>query len=93
MATARVNHTATVLADGRVLMAGGWLRSNGPILIATTEVYDPAAGTFRPAGSMTVSRSGHSATLLPDGRVLLAGGSSDASGVQEVVASAELCQQ
>jgi hypothetical protein len=92
MATARVNHTATVLADGRVLMAGGWLRSNGPILIATTEVYDPAAGTFSPAGSMTVSRSGHSATLLPDGRVLLAGGSSDASGMQEVVASAELCQ-
>jgi hypothetical protein len=42
--------------------------------MATAEVYDPVARTFTPVGNMTKGRSGHTATLLPDGRVLIAGG-------------------
>src|SRR5262249_37191218 len=67
MIEARVNHTATGLNDGKVLLAGG--RSN-----TSAELYDPAARKFSLTGRMTASRYGHSATLLPDGKVLLAGG-------------------
>ena len=67
MATARSFHTATLLLDGRVLIAGG-------AVAFTTELYDPGKQTFTPAGNMTTGRSGHTATLLPDGRVLIVGG-------------------
>jgi hypothetical protein len=60
-------HTATVLSDGRVLIAG----SSGD---AAAELYDPNTGTFSPTGSMTTGRSYHTATPLSDGRVLIAGG-------------------
>lgn len=63
MTTARTGHTATLLLDGRVLIAGGGS--------ATVELYDPSAGTFTAIGSMTASEGVGSATLLPDGRVLL----------------------
>ena len=71
-------HSATRLADGRVLVAGG--RDNNcrdacPLYaLASAEIYDPATGTFAPTGSLNVSRYGHSAALLPDGRVLVLGG-------------------
>ncbi|WP_338050578.1 Kelch repeat-containing protein [Pyxidicoccus caerfyrddinensis] len=72
LAEARSRHTATLLIDGRVLVAGG----SGPDVpfLATAEVYDPASGTWGPAGSMSQARADHTATLLPDGKVLVAGG-------------------
>jgi hypothetical protein len=69
----RVSHTATLLADGRVLVAGGYPGEGEPPT-ATMEVFDPAAGDVRPFGSLLVARADHTATLLPDGRVLVAGG-------------------
>ncbi|MBI4575759.1 MAG: hypothetical protein HY722_05795 [Planctomycetes bacterium] len=67
----RSHHTATVLRDGRVLIAGGF---DGSRWLAGTEVYDPRSGAFRPGPAMAWPRVHHSATLLSDGSVLLAGG-------------------
>ena len=68
LSVGRAGHTATLLNDGRVLVAG----SKGKI--ATAEIYDPATGGWLPAGEMSEWRALHSATLLPDGRIMVAGG-------------------
>ena len=70
LATARRDHTATLLTDGRVLVVGG----AGGTRLASAEVWDPATETFGPAGSLAEAREFHTATLLPDGRVLVTGG-------------------
>ena len=72
MGTDRVAHTATLLANGKVLITGGF---NANEVLATSELYDPATGTFTPAGNMTTPRFAHTATLLQNGKVLIAGGS------------------
>jgi hypothetical protein len=72
MKSRRWLHTATLLQDGRVLIAGG--RSPRDLTYASVEIYDPSSGTFTSTGSMHTSRKSHTATLLPDGRVLVAGG-------------------
>ena len=81
MMRARDNHAATLLRDGTVLITGGESDDpfgvNGSIFSGTTasaESYDPSTGTFAPLGNMTERRAGHTATLLKDGRVLIAGG-------------------
>ena len=75
MATARFAHTATLLADGRVLIAGGL--SADFRVSASAELYDPASGSFSATGSMTQACAYATATLLSDGRVLIVGGLDD----------------
>ncbi len=76
-ATPRLDHTATLLPNGEVLVAGGYLGLNSQyqaIYTATAELYNPSSGTWKTTGSMTVPRALHGATLLPNGQVLVAGG-------------------
>jgi Kelch motif len=92
MHTARAGQTATLLPDGQVLVAGGF---NEPVpgafsYLSGAELYNPATGTWTVTGSMTTPRIGHTATLLPDGQVLVAGGEATVNGAFTVFASAEL---
>jgi hypothetical protein len=80
MVTSRFRHTATALPNGKVLIAGGDETVATPSgycseALNSTELFDPAAGSFSAAAPMHRNRSSHTATLLPDGRVLVAGGS------------------
>jgi hypothetical protein len=75
MSNGRLRPTATLLADGRVLIVGG-LGLNSPSgRLSSAELYNPATGTWAPTGSMSTVRWNHTATLLPNGKVLVAGGS------------------
>ena len=87
MTTNRAEHTATLLASGDVLLTGGVAASYDQPFLSSAELYNSAAGTFRPTGSLITPRRAHIATLLADGRVLVTGGSS-ARG--NVLASAEI---
>ena len=73
MRTQRTSSAATLLSNGRVLIAGG-NNTIGIGAVASAELYDPASGAFIPTGSMRTSRVSSTATLLPNGRVLVAGG-------------------
>jgi N-acetylneuraminic acid mutarotase len=72
MGTARGQFTATLLSDGRVLVAGGYDVNFSAL--ASAELYDPASGTWTATGSLAVARQGQTATLLSNGKVLVAGG-------------------
>jgi hypothetical protein len=87
MNEARVWYTATLLPAGSVLIAGGY-QGGGSYgnFLASAEIYDPAAGKCTATGSMAAPREYHTATLLTNGTVLIAGGDSQGSEL----ASAEL---
>jgi hypothetical protein len=82
MINARSGHTATLMASGKVFIAGG---SSSPI----AKLYDPVNNTFSVAGGMTTVRFDHAATMLMNGTVLLNGGW-DNSGSEVALASTEL---
>jgi len=73
MTTPRMQHTATRLADGRVLITGGGTTYGVYNLLKTAEIYDPATGTFTSVGSTAVARGYEQATLISDGRVIITG--------------------
>ena len=78
LAQARGFHTMTLLPSGKVLVTGGSNVSEenaeSPHLLTSAELYDPATGKWTSAGSLSTGRAWHSATLLPSGQVLVAGG-------------------
>lgn len=84
--------TLTTLQDGRVLLAGGVPTIGGPFTTDTAELYDPSTGTWTLTGKLNTSRAGHIATLLPNGKVLIAGGKfvEFPTFVTQFLASAEL---
>jgi uncharacterized repeat protein (TIGR01451 family) len=72
MVQSRFGHTASLLLDGRVLIAGG---QNSGGVTASLEIFDPASNVFTPVGMLSAPRTNHAAAVLHDGRVLIAGGS------------------
>jgi hypothetical protein len=84
MLAMRQAHSATLLPDGSVLIAGGGDRD---MVSASAELFDPYKAIFSETGAMTTPRAGHEATLLPNGKVLITGGMSNG---RDMLASAEL---
>jgi hypothetical protein len=75
MHIARASHSSTLLPNGTVLIAGGFAGSGGEYSpYRTAELFDPNSGTFQSVTEMSIGRSGHTATLLKNGKVLIVGG-------------------
>src|SRR5262245_26028003 len=88
----RADHTATLLPNGKVLIAGGITQTGQSTSITNSaEVYDPATGSWSATGNLNLPRYLHTATLLPNGKVLVAGGNtSPAPPAFGITNSAEL---
>ena len=80
LATARADHTATLLSNGKVLVAGGLVGGRGAV--SSAELYDPVTNAWSSAASMAIARYWHTATLLGSGKVLVAGGSGGAASAE-----------
>ena len=87
MVSRRSAHSATLLADGKVLVAGGYDDFSA---LQSAELYDPETGSWTATGKMIEARGYHTATLLPDGRVLVAGGRTNNGSTGHAPTSAEL---
>jgi hypothetical protein len=92
-----MGYTATLLSDGRVLVVGGeGFRDVCGTRLRSAELYDPRTGTWGPTSDMVQGRAGHTATLLPDGKVLVASGQHSGMGGEpcgpglDLLSSAEL---
>jgi N-acetylneuraminic acid mutarotase len=81
LSTPRLSHVAVRLANGRVLVAGGYGDPSFTRL-TTAEIYDPDTGAWSAAGDLSVARANHMVTLLADGRVLVTGGSLGGSSAE-----------
>lgn len=90
MAEGRTNHAAALLDDGSVLVAGGAGGDNADVSLASVEVLNPRQGGWATVASLAEARTGHTATRLDDGRVLVAGGESARRGSRRSLASAEV---
>ena len=88
MNVARIDHTATLLSNGEVLVAGGNNNTDG--YLSSAELYNPSTGKWTLTGSMTVPREGHDAVLLQNGQVLVAGGINATTSGCTTLATAEL---
>jgi N-acetylneuraminic acid mutarotase len=91
MSVGRYGHTITLLNDGKVLVTGSITPGINTPCLASCELYDPEAGVWSPAPSMLTARAGHTATLLRNGDVLVAGGGTDKTA-DRYLASAEIYQ-
>jgi N-acetylneuraminic acid mutarotase len=90
MGDARFNHTAVKMPDRTVMVIGGGGGQNGDTSLSTAEVFSPGDGGWTNVGALTGSRSGHIATVFPDGRVLVAGGESITRGNRRSLNTAEI---
>ncbi len=93
----RADQTATLLPNGEVLVAGGWNTPSGAFCLfnylSSAELYNPATGKWTLTGTMSAPRAGQTATLLPNGQVLVAGGvtqTSPTNCAEAIYSSAEL---
>lgn len=92
MRVRRMHHRATALADGRVLVSGGCASATPSGCTSNVDIYDPVAGTWAVAASMSIARAWHVAQRLSDGKVLVAGGTPGAptTSTTGFLSSAEL---
>jgi hypothetical protein len=92
LAQGRGFHRATRLADGRVLLSGGFAAAGAADFeaLATSEIFDPVSEKFSSVGALEIPRVGHSTLLLPDGRVLAVGGTRGGDHARSGVSATEL---
>ena len=94
MSVRQSGYTLTLLPDGRVLAAGG-VNATGDgdyVPLSSTEIFDPETNTWSPGPELSQPRSNHSATLMPDGSVLLTGGISERGGEKYLTVSTEFIE-